>query len=218
MVVVKLKGGLGNQLFQYAFGKYMEKQGNGVAFNIQWFDEFKQRKFILPEIITKRIPLTKDKVTHEGYWQELKYTEPVKDELFKEANRIKENDVIGIHVRRGDFLKHPKYVKLDFEYYDKAYNYLIKKYGQKKIYIFSDDIEWCKKNFKYPDIEFINFDDYVCFEILRSCKYKIIANSSFSWWAAYLSNGITVVPETWYNNKKQEQVKNQITQTWKIIN
>jgi hypothetical protein len=202
MVTVGIKGGLGDQLFQYAFGKYVEKQRFEVVYNDSWFKNNNGREFILPKILNKEIKTKKSKViNYNNYWQDLKYTEPVKDILINELKPVYEIDVIGIHIRRGDFLTESKYVKLGKDYYNKGIELIQNEHGEKSIYIFSDDIPWCRENFPYP---IIDKPDYLAWEILRSCKYKIISNSTFSWWAAYLSDGITIMPEVWYKDKKRQ--------------
>ena len=216
--IVKFKGGLGNQLFQYAFGKYLKKQGYKVAYNAGLYKKHKQRKPRLPYIINVEIPLTDQKPTHDDYWHDLKYTEPVRDEIISELNPAEEKDLIAIHVRRGDYVVHPKYVNLGFDYYDKAYNLVTQMFGPKKTLVFSDDPGWCRENIIYPDTEIIDEKDYVCFDMIRGCRYKVTANSTFSWWAAYASEGEVVTPEKWRLDDRQTAfVEAAIPKGWRRI-
>jgi len=112
-------------------------------------------------------------------------------------------DVIGVQIRRGDYIGHPKYVNLEKDYFEKGIKLIQKKYGKKSVYVFSDDIPWCRENFPYPVID---KPDYLVWEILRGCKYKVISNSTFSWWAAYVSDGITVAPSRWFNKENRQIV------------
>jgi len=87
-------------------------------------------------------------------------------------------------------------VMLPMDYYRKA----LKKTPKGNLYIFSDDIPWCKVNFReYENVTFVNLEDHLSFELLRLCPYKIIANSTFSWWAAYLGipNQVVYRPDNW---------------------
>jgi hypothetical protein len=81
-----------------------------------------------------------------------------------------------------------------------------------KVYIFSDDIEWCQRNFGWAiydckGIETVHLDECLDFELMKACKHQIIANSTFSWWAAELNenpNKIIITPEQWNVKKEQE--------------
>ena len=122
----------------------------------------------------------------------------------------------GIHVRRGDYLKfsesHPP---LGMDYYTAAMN----KIKVKKYVVFSDDIEWCKDNFKGKKFEFsenkTEIEDLI---YMTSMEHNIIANSSFSWWAAYLNpnpNKIVIAPETWFGPAlKNHDTKDLYPQEW----
>ena len=96
---------------------------------------------------------------------------------------------------------------LPIDYYKQAYNEILKKESIDKCFIFSDDIEWAKLNLSFlPNSTFISSieqnKDIVDFVLMQSCKHNIIANSSFSWWAAYLNsnpNKIVIAPKRWFN-------------------
>ena len=202
--VISIKGGLGNQLFQYAYGKYLAKHGYCVAYNIDWYLQFAHlRKYLLPEVIQRHIPLTTQQATHDGYWQELKYTEPVKSDILNEINQDEDISAIAMHVRRGDYVGHKKYVNLSMDYYEKAYIELVKEYGELSVILFSDDLNWCAKNMmQFPKASLFNADPVMSFEYMRRCRYKIIANSTFSWWAAYTSAGKVIAPGAWYKDRE----------------
>lgn len=119
-------------------------------------------------------------------------------------------DSVSLHIRRGDYLKDDAFVKLGFGYYAGALKALHKRVKQANIFIFSDDMQWCKKYFLYNvGFEFTktftftfidhNSDENAAFdlELMKSCKHNIIANSTFSYWAAYLNDNphkIVIVP------------------------
>lgn len=187
-IIIQLKGGLGNQLFLYAYGLYNKTQGKGVLYNIDWFKKKPNRDYLLNSLY-KGIEITTIFPTHRDYYQDLKYTEPVKEKMMLPHDDV---DVIAMHIRRGDKVDNPRYKILTKEYYYNA----LKLLPEKDIYIFSDDILWCKKHF--PGYTYVDLEVLDCFHLMRSCRYKVIANSTFSWWCAYLSNHTEViVPDYW---------------------
>ncbi len=117
--------------------------------------------------------------------------------------RIKESSSIAIHIRRTD---HGVLGFTNLKYYDKAVDYMVSKIKNPHFFIFSDDINWVKENFKldYPNTTVdINNDDtnYFDFELMKNCKHQIIANSTFSWWAAWLNPNkekIVIAPTPWF--------------------
>lgn len=109
---------------------------------------------------------------------------------------------VAVHVRRGDYVNNPYYVDL-FE--DGYYQRAMAKFAAPFL-VFSDDIDWCKKQEIFQDCTFSEgkseVDDLNSF---ASCADHIIANSSFSWWGAYLSphKGLTVAPKNWFSDGYQ---------------
>lgn len=129
------------------------------------------------------------------------------------------NNSISVHIRRGDYLTNPYFKVIPKEYYLKAMKYFINQVQDPIFYFFSDDIAWVKKEFSnFSNVKFIesnSFSDTVWSSardiedlmLLRSCKHQIIANSSFSWWGAWLNenpNKIVIAPKYWYNNIKAQ--------------
>jgi hypothetical protein len=148
-----------------------------------------------------------------GYFQSEKYFKNVETILrneFKFSNQIEEycthyiksrfqdDEVISLHVRRGDYLKEKNFVNLSLNYYYESLNYLPKK----SVLVFSDDSEWCKKNFfdeRFTIVESNNQKIDLC--LMALCDYHIIANSSFSWWGSWLSKSKkTISPSQWFQN------------------
>jgi hypothetical protein len=109
------------------------------------------------------------------------------DYINKKYGHLFKEKTCSLHVRRGDFLQLHKYHNnLQLDYYAKALDVL---YGVNlpHILIFSDDISWCKANFNYPRMTFIeNEINIIDMFIMSMCNDHIIANSSFSWWGAWL--------------------------------
>lgn len=165
---------------------------------------------------------------YDGYWQSYQYFDSCRDVILKEFTFPKismedklnfelnerlnnEENSVGIHIRRGDYLKNWKYRGLcGVDYYQKAIAYILEHIKSPKFFLFSDDIDWVKENIspllKGYDITFVNWNhsinSYKDMQLMAMCKNLIIANSSFSWWAAYLNqnNPIVVAPEKWINS------------------
>jgi hypothetical protein len=126
-------------------------------------------------------------------------------------NRILNTESVGVHIRRGDYVSNNLINSIhgtcSIEYYNKAFHFFKNK--NTVFYCFSDDINWVKTWFKDLDNNFFiryvdctndNFEDLF---LMSSCKHNIIANSSFSWWSAWLNqntNKIIICPKQWYNN------------------
>lgn len=107
------------------------------------------------------------------------------------------NDKVAIHVRRGDYVNNQFYVDLwETNYYERA----LAEFPDERFLIFSDDIEWCKENFIGDEYEFNEESEVEAMNSMASCKGIIMANSSFSWWGAYLSNVKVIAPKEWYSD------------------
>lgn len=174
-------------------------------------------------IFEEEIFLLKENLYLDGYWQSENYFKDVRDDIIKEftpKDSISENakiylesinneNSVSLHVRRGDYIDNSMFkesglIVTQLDYYKNAIKYLNKKVENPKYFIFSDDITWCKENFDFLDNKiFIDntksaIDDMV---LMSKCKHNIIANSTFSWWSAWLNiydKKIVVVPKIWY--------------------
>ena len=171
-----------------------------------------------------------DDVYLDGYWQSEKYfsdfEETIKNDfnlrypLSREAAGVHEIIIhapvsCAIHIRRGDYVVNPGinfyHGACSLRYYRDAVDY-IKKYSlstEVSFFVFSDDINWVKKNFiieKGIFIEFENRDGFKDQEemiLMSRCQHQIIANSTFSWWGAWLNKNkqkIILAPDKWFNN------------------
>ncbi len=175
----------------------------------------------------------------KGYFQSEKYFHDYRSELKKEfqvltppspenealINEISGCESVCVHVRRGDYLKLKQWADIcDYEYYFRAMKYISEKVSKPVFYIFSnshDDISWIKENWNFSSfisVKYIDMNnpDYEELRLMYSCRHFIIANSSFSWWAAYLSENpekIICSPSKWTNEKKGIYLPE-----WKIIN
>ena len=158
-----------------------------------------------------------------GYWQNEKYFKPIEHHIrkifmfpeFTEAENLRINELIhksnsvSIHIRRGDYCGNPLYDNCVTEkYYQNAIAFIKSKLHSPHWFIFSDDIDWCKKNLDIEgDCYFIDWNkkknSFRDMQLMSLCKHNIITNSSFSWWGAWLNNNlekIIIAPKTWLNN------------------
>ena len=160
-----------------------------------------------------------ESIIYDGYFQNLSYYDNCKDsyiDFLKFKSEHKEYaiqkitelrnryniPIVSVHIRRGDYL----HGKAEHVWGNLAktnyYNDIFNKLGPENLYlIFSDDLEWCRENLKnvnLKNIEFIDSDEYKCLCMLSMCDINIIANSSFSWWGAFLNkNSIVYAPSKW---------------------
>ena len=137
---------------------------------------------------------------------EFALADPLSAESASIERQIQECESVSIHVRRTDYLSQAQPWALDFSYYERAIEHIAKEIENPKWFIFSDDTEWCRDRFSFlaaPDVKIIDFNATRPWEdlhLMRICKHHIIANSTFSWWAAYLAEerrGMTLCPDKW---------------------
>lgn len=162
----------------------------------------------------------------DGYWQTEKYFKDIESiikEEFKFKNRlndqnkslinnIKQEESVSLHVRRGDYIKNTEAAELHggictLNYYQRAINIIKNEINNPKFYIFSDDIEWVKSNLLLDNSIYVDWNkgnkSYVDMLLMSKCKHNIIANSTFSWWGAWLNNNdnkIVLAPKKWFND------------------
>jgi hypothetical protein len=238
---LELNGRLGNQLWQIAATINLAEQNDGIArFKPDWsYRQF----FSVPDEYFEPIPEDAERVDggHE-YFQEYRYFEPIADKIrafYEPSNLVVDNldesrdffdDIeqqfgitawCAIHVRRGDYLKHPNHFPIMTpKYFSAAIEDVVTRHYRVGFRIFSDDMDWCKENrewfgFHHSDVvvfEEVNketpvevvdrvdtpTDQFDLFAI-ASCDEHIISNSTFSWWGAYLSgNPSPIYPNKWF--------------------
>lgn len=271
MIVVKIIGGLGNQMFQYAFYKSLLAKGIETKVDINGYKNYKLHngyelekifnvnplKANIDECLKYGMPknnlisrvLRKLKVKNSesyyeqeaieslqyapekynfnknmymnGYWASYKWFQDIDNEIRRDftfkyelddknkfiANDIRESNSVSLHIRRGDYLKYDIYQGIcTKDYYEKAINYIIERVENTKFFIFSNDIEWCKKNLKLDNIYYIDnntgLNSYKDMQLMSLCKYNIVANSSFSFWGGHLNSNpkkIVIRPHKFLN-------------------
>jgi hypothetical protein len=270
MIIVNIKGGLGNQMFQYACGRALalknkdslflvrsEYQGDVdrpfslTNFNIQavmmrsaevpkfsrFFSRVTQKLTGNFHVAFDQSVLDKQGTVYlDGYFQSEKYFNDITDKIRQDftvaepfqgktlaiANSIKNDPAaVSLHVRRGDYITHPDFGGIvTTEYYERAIDRVREKIPAAKFYVFSDDITWCKSELGLgSDTTFVSHPELKDFEeliLMSLCKHHIIANSSFSWWGAWLGQNpkkTVIAPKTW-SNLHEDWYKDIIPDLW----
>ena len=167
-----------------------------------------------------------------GYWQDIRYFEEVQDEvrnafIFRSidennidlGNEMECRDSVSIHIRRGDYLKFPQLQICTPSYYKRAISIINQKVKNPLYYVFSDDLEWSNHLMKEMNVNYKMVcnnrgrDSYKDMFLMEHCHHNIIANSSFSWWGAWLgkfSDKIVVCPNEWIKGSRKDPSLN----TW----
>jgi hypothetical protein len=280
MIVIKLKGGLGNQMFQYAFGRqvaelardelfldrsYFRKNGlrrlikntlkmglallflrpgqawqeirrNRRQYDLGCFEldnRTKESEFPKLRTIEEGRAFIFDSSlfnhsgdrAYDGYFNSEKYFSAIASAIRADfrlkpeyrrslpaglLDQINGANSVSLHVRRGDYITrastnryhgacHP-------DYYRRAIEEMEKRVSDPKWFIFSDDIEWCRKNLPLPPsaIFVSGLKNYADLALMSLCRHHVIANSTFSWWGAWLNpnpDKIVIAPRHWLNDQ-----------------
>ena len=135
----------------------------------------------------------------------------------KYGNILNCNKTISCHIRRGDYisLKEIHTPLCESNYYNDA----LDNFEDGILFVFSDDIKWCKENFKTDNREmvFVEEKDYLELYLMSMCNDNIIANSTFSWWGAWLNknkNKKVIAPKEWFGVKQTESDEDLIPEKW----
>ena len=276
MVIVRLTGGLGNQLFQYAFGRALAEQ-HGVTLKVDRYfldnqrpeqgfavrpyaldlfavsperasepevaryvplvtyqprfrwERYAQRlvqrvsQYLNPGYIIETTAAVRDPAaltappTHcylAGYWQseryfahigellrsELRFRRPLEGRAAALGNYIASLESVCIHVRRTDFLTDSRQTTLTPEQIAQGVAYLIRQGIEPTLFVFSDDIDWCRQHIKSDDapLNFVSEQDVgrdaaTHFQLMTRCRYFILSVSTFGWWAAWLADHPTKI-------------------------
>ncbi|MBU1667539.1 alpha-1,2-fucosyltransferase, partial [bacterium] len=179
----------------------------------------------------------------DGYFQCEKYFKDIREILLKQfctnkgiSNYTKkiEKKIFGskhscsLHIRRGDFVDNINiniHGSCDLEYYQNAIEVINLKYENTHFFIFSDDIDWCKQNLKIKNAVYIDSEEkripHEDIYLMSLCNHNIIANSSFSWWGAWLSQNkekMVIAPKRWFvDDNLERQSKDIVCDGWMMI-
>lgn len=173
----------------------------------------------------------------EGFFQSYRYLDPIRSELLSEISlkedicgkynkvisQIKSDNSVAVHIRRGDYVNNAKTKKdhfvCDLNYYERAIDLMQSKLPGLKLFVFSDDISWAKANIKAEKTVFVSqpgMEDYEELILMSLCRHAIIANSSFSFWAAWLNQNddkIIIAPKVW-NRRYDKQYLSLLPKNW----
>ena len=178
-----------------------------------------------------------------GYWQSEKYFENFQNEILhdftfpalpKKAEQLskeiaKTPESVSVHIRRGDYISNPQaqafHGNLQHDYYNKALQTIKYSCGNTKLFIFSDDPQWARQNFDCCGHDAVIVDlnfptaPHHDMHLMSLCKHHIIANSSFSWWGAWLGNnrGLTIAPKKWFAQKAFDEYKDVYCKDWIVL-
>lgn len=169
----------------------------------------------------------------KGFWQTDKYFNRHSAQLIKDLtdNDIFQNvshflvdgeETASIHIRRGDYLENEKYFHVGAEYFKKAAAIASSVAGINRFLVFSDDVDWVKKNIDIKNASFADDLGLTALEeiyLMSLCRVNIIANSTFSWWGAYLNmskNKKVICPNRWYG-PNFEEAKDIYPDSWRPI-
>ena len=161
-----------------------------------------------------------------GYWQSEKYFKDFEQNIRSDFNfkatldgenletsdRMQGCNSVSLHVRRGDYVTHAPTAKIlnvcSIDFYHKAITRIAEQISSPYLFVFSDDQQWVRNNLKIPfPAEYIDrnrgMQSYIDMQLMSLCKHQIIANSSFSWWGAWLNQNpgkIVIAPRNWFCN------------------
>jgi len=190
----------------------------------------KERGFHFDNLLFDNCP---DNISLFGFFQSEKYFSHIEDEIRKDfsfkdyiknecedvVNELLDDNPIALHIRRKDYLTNPNHYSLDIEYYERA---LEKFDSNREVIIFTDDPFWVvDQNIFKPDRFLLgeNTSSYHDLYLMTQCTDFIIANSSFSWWGAWLANrGRVIAPSKWFGpGNSHLDTKDLYPKHWEII-
>jgi hypothetical protein len=280
MIISRLSGGMGNQMFQYAVGRKLSLQYDvplkldttfllqrvtfpallrpdfafrnydldvfaiaatiATANDMKWWQRpiLSGKAMLFIDAVLRKMPVLKgweksftfdERVLKlgpnaylAGFWQSPKYFESIRNVLLEDfrlvhplpehsqrlVQEIDSKESLCMFIRRADIASKKFHGAVDVEYYTRAVNHLAARKNIEKVYIFSDDIAWCKEHISVPfDTMFVDnqyagkkWEDHMA--LMQHCKHFIISNSTFAWWPAWLAaypDKIVVAPKQWFN-------------------
>lgn len=161
----------------------------------------------------------------ESSWLQVRMPEVLSDEYKFFENKIKESNSVSIHIRRGDFLsKNTVYRDLSSEdYYERALEIALNNNPDSTLFFFSDDLEYVKSRFKYDNSYFVDCNrgsnSYLDMKLMSLAKVNVIANSTFSYWGAYMGHEhkTVIAPAQWYKPESGRTTQNIMFDSWILI-
>ncbi|MFA6087616.1 alpha-1,2-fucosyltransferase [Mucilaginibacter sp.] len=172
-----------------------------------------------------------------GFWQSEKYFQDIADDIRRELKLpqphdhqnisyqqlIQNKNAVSLHIRRGDYVGNATHPVCGMEYYQQAIQIMNKDITDPVYFIFSDDTEWAANNVVTDSENYVinhnKTNSAADMYLMSQCKHHIIANSSFSWWGAWLNpseNKKVIAPGKWFTNSLTD-TKDLIPHRWTII-
>ena len=173
-----------------------------------------------------------------GWFQSPRYFESVEKELRKELrldlvvdpnekleDALNSFDSVAVHVRRTDFLVQPVFQVCGESYYQRTMMMMRERLDRPRFFIFSDDPEWCRAHFTGADEEVVvlpgsSTDPLVDLHFMSLAKHHVIANSSYSWWAAWLGRKegqIVLTPDRWFASEINSPIEERLLAGWEAV-
>ena len=256
-----LSGGLGNQMFEYAFFLSCKARGMKVRLNRSLYEYNRMHNgylldtvFGVPDkevmdvnrmtVLATRIlrryhpcclvyaeqaltfcddAYTTKRPFYDGVFISELYFKEIEDRIrqafvFRSIDpdninlgkKMLSEDSVSLHIRRGDYLSSPEYGVCDEAYYQKAIDCIKKRIRHPMFYVFSDDSAWGESFMQKMAVDYkvvrhnTGVDSYKDMYLMTRCRHNIIANSTFSWWGAWLNDNeqkIVVAPKRWIKSK-----------------
>lgn len=222
----RLAAALARRLHFYQHARHLDLRGNrhsasSFAFSPEFFD--------LP-----------DHTYLEGMWQSEKFFSPIADlvrqhfsfkypaseAVIEMMRRIGAGPSMAVHFRRGDYIRSPQFAKnigvLGLDYYHRAVEMLLRRNRELKCFVFSDDIDAVEREFR-PDCEchFVRatgeWNAFDKIRLMSRCSHAIIANSTFSWWGAWLGEKpgqVVIAPEAWFAKGSPHDASDLVPERW----
>jgi hypothetical protein len=241
-----LKGIARNRAVEYCFPPSKDKNewvdhqlfnpfklSNTTQLNVQFIDSSRpiivEQSFSFDEKLFNECP---DWVSIHGYFQSEKYFKHIqheiksdfefKDEILDPCRQMIMNirNPLSLHIRRTDYITNQNHTTLELKYYEKALKHFD---SSQTVLVFSDDPNWCSQQKLFDDDRFLiaqGNSNYVDLCLMTLCSGHIIANSSFSWWGAWLSDSKKVIaPSGWFKGSQNEHLdtKDLIPDEWIVI-
>lgn len=254
MVTIRLRGGLGNQMFQRAYGIALEAKGYHIQYDTSELVPNTTKEFSLDGFASdvrfghggnvftyeegmryqEHFMNPPDNITLVGYWQTEQYFKNVIPKVLREftfrfpvrataaawLDEIQHTrcDSAFLHVRRQDYVGLQHFHGMpSVQYYLDAVKALP---AHTAVYVFSDDIPWCRQAFADFRFNFIDgtnkFEDL---QLMKACKHAILANSSFSWWGCWLGDcqqpRAVIAPKQWFNPAVNIDATDIVPERWR---
>ena len=269
--IVAFNGGLGNQMFIYAFYYVLHRQSwlSFVEIDIEdtygqhnGFELFGLFKAIRPrsnlycrrvknltvkyptqylfrevgEDIRLRVPVGSlyPFLVYDGFWQSEYYFKAYESDIRRLftfdttslnprsaalVSELRQDNTVSMHIRRGDYTEHPEFRDIcSVDYYRVAVDLVNQQVTDARLYVFTNDAAWVRQHMDFVPYQLVDWntkaDSWQDMYLMTQCRHNIIANSSFSWWSAWLNENpekVIIAPSKWFNSLEAKDI---VPQEW----